>query len=66
MGWGKSQTKETADDLRRRANETLEAWNTRFEVAKNKAAEKGEDIKQRAGETEEEFRNRIAKAIQRR
>ncbi|KAH9962033.1 hypothetical protein BGW80DRAFT_1255754 [Lactifluus volemus] len=48
LGWGKSQTKETTDDLRRRANETLDAWNTRFEEAKKKAAEKGEDIKKRA------------------
>jgi hypothetical protein len=63
LGWGKSQTRETADDLKRRANETLDAWNARFEEAKQKAAEKGEDIKQRAGETEEDFRNRIAKVI---
>ena len=66
LRWGKSQTRETTDDLKRRANETLEAWNARFEEAKQKAAEKGEDIMQRAGETEADFRNRIAKAIQRR
>jgi len=47
-------------------DETQEAWNSRFEEAKGKAAEKGEDIKRRLGETEEDFRDRIAKAIQRR
>ncbi|KAI0248216.1 hypothetical protein BJV78DRAFT_1284997 [Lactifluus subvellereus] len=66
LRWGKSQTRETTDDLKHRANETLEVWNVRFEEAKKKAMEKGEDIRQRADETEEDFRNRIAKAIQRR
>jgi len=66
LGWGRSQTRDAADDLKRRVDETQEAWKSRFEEAKQKAAEKGEDIKQRLGETEDEFRNRIAKAIQRR
>jgi hypothetical protein len=52
--------------LKRRVDETQEAWVSRFEDAKRKAAEKGEDIKQHAEETEEQFRDRIAKAIQRR
>jgi hypothetical protein len=47
--WGKLQTWETADDLKRHANEMLDSWNARFEGAKQKVAEKGEDIKQRAG-----------------
>ena len=64
MSWGKAETRASADELKRRANETQEAWNARFEEAKRKAAEKGEEIKQRVGETEEEFRDRIAKAIQ--
>ncbi len=63
LGWGRSQTKEVADELKRRANETQEAWNARFEEAKRQAERKGEDIMQRAGETEEDFRRRIAKAI---
>ena len=66
LGWGRSQTRDAADDLKRRADETQEAWKSRFEEAKQKAAEKGEDIKQRLGETEDEFRNRVAKAIQKR
>jgi transketolase len=66
LRWGKSETQASVDDLKRRANETQEAWNSRFEEAKRKAVEKGEDIKQRVGETEEEFRNRIAEAIQKR
>ncbi|KAF8482482.1 hypothetical protein DFH94DRAFT_627751 [Russula ochroleuca] len=66
LSWGKAETRASADELKRRANETQEAWNARFEEAKRKAAEKGEEIKQRVGETEEEFRDRIAKAIQKR
>jgi hypothetical protein len=66
LSWGKSETRASADDLKRRANETLDAWNSRFEEAKRKASEKGEDIKRRVDETEEEFRDRIAKAIQKR
>ncbi len=63
FSWGRSQTQEAADELKRRANETQEAWIARFEEAKKKAERKGEDIIQRAGETEEDFRRRIAKAI---
>jgi ElaB/YqjD/DUF883 family membrane-anchored ribosome-binding protein len=63
FSWGKAQTQEAADELKRRANETQETWNARFEEAKKKAERKGEDIVQRAGETEEDFRRRIAKAI---
>ncbi|KAH9044197.1 hypothetical protein EDB84DRAFT_1470690 [Lactarius hengduanensis] len=63
LSWGRSQTQEVADELKRRANETQEAWNARFEEAKKKAEQKGEDIMQRAGETEEDFRRRIAKAV---
>jgi hypothetical protein len=44
-------------------DKTQEAWKTRFEEAKRRAAEKGEDIKQRLGKTESEFGNRIAKVI---
>jgi hypothetical protein len=66
LSWGKAETRASADELKRRANETQDAWNSRFEEAKRKAAEKGEEIKQRVGETEEEFRDRIAKAIQKR
>jgi hypothetical protein len=68
-GWmnrGKSQARAASNDLKRRADETQEAWNSRFEDAKRKAAQTGEDIKQRASETEEDFRSRIAEAIQRR
>jgi hypothetical protein len=61
LSWGRSQTRDTAGDPKRRADESQEVWKARFE-AKRKAAEKGEDIKQRLGETEDEFRNRIAKA----
>ncbi|KAI0251726.1 hypothetical protein BJV78DRAFT_1361330 [Lactifluus subvellereus] len=65
---GKSQTQETANDLKRRANETLEAWDAQFKKARQKVAEKDEDIKRRAGETREDFRFRdqIGKAIRRR
>ena len=63
FSWGRSQSQEAAEDLKRRANETQEAWNNRFEEAKKNAERKGEDIMQRAGETEEDFRRRIAKAI---
>jgi ElaB/YqjD/DUF883 family membrane-anchored ribosome-binding protein len=63
FSWGKAQTQEAADELKRRANETQDAWNARFEEAKKKAERKGEDIVRRAGETEEDFRRRIAKAI---
>ena len=63
FSWGKAQSQEAADELKRRANETQEAWNARFEEAKKKAERKGEDVLQRAGETEEDFRRRIAKAI---
>jgi len=66
LNWGKSESRAAANDLKRRADETQEVWNTRFEEAKRKAGEKGEDVKRRLGETEEEFRDRIAKAIQRR
>ena len=64
FSWGKSQTLEAADELKRHANETHEAWNARFEEAKKKAERKGADIKQRVDETEEDFRRRIAKAIE--
>ena len=63
FSWGKAQSQEAADELNRWANETQEAWNTRFEEAKKKAERKGESVLQRAGETEEDFRRRIAKAI---
>ena len=66
MSWGKSETQASINDLKRRADETQEAWVSRFEDAKRKAAEKGEDIKQRVGETEEQFRDRVARAIQKR
>ena len=66
MSWGRSESQASINDLKRRVDETQEAWVSRFEDAKRKAAEKGEDIKQRAEETEEEFRDRVAKAIQRR
>lgn len=64
FNWGRQQTQEAADELKRRADETHESWNARFEEAKKEAERKGEDIKQRyTGETEEDFRRRIAKAI---
>ena len=66
MSWGRSQTRDAVDDLKRSVDETQEAWKARFEEAKRKAAEKGEDVKQRLGETEDDYRDRIAKAIQRR
>ena len=62
FSWGKVQNQEAADKLKRRANETQEAWNARFEEAKKKAERKGEDVLQRAGETED-FRRWIVKAI---
>ncbi|KAH9963784.1 hypothetical protein BC827DRAFT_88743 [Russula dissimulans] len=65
LSWGKSESQAAVNDLKRHADETQEAWNSRFEEAKRKATEKGEDVKRRLGETEEEFRDRIAKAIQR-
>jgi len=52
--------------MKRRADETQEAWKARFEEAKREAAEKGEDMKRRLDETEDEFRNRVARAIERR
>ena len=66
LSWGRSESQASINDRKRRADETQEAWISRFEDAKRKAAEKGEEIKQRAGETEDQFRDRIAKAIQRR
>jgi hypothetical protein len=66
LSWGRSQTRDAADDLKRRTDKTQEAWKAKFDEAKRRAAEKGEDVKQRLGETEDEFRNRIANAIQRR
>jgi hypothetical protein len=66
MSWGRSESQASINDLKRRVDETQEAWVSRFEDAKRKAGEKGEDIKQRAEETEEQFRDRIAKAIQKR
>ncbi|KAN0106993.1 hypothetical protein V8E52_010595 [Russula decolorans] len=66
LSWGRSESQASINDLKRRVDETQEAWVSRFEDAKRKAAEKGEDIKQHAEETEEQFRDRIAKAIQRR
>ena len=66
LNWGRSESEASINDLKRRADETQEAWASRFEDAKRRAAEKGEDIKQRAQETEEEFRDRVAKAIQKR
>jgi hypothetical protein len=66
LSWGKSQTRDAAEDMKRRADETQEAWKVRFEDAKREATQKGEDMKQRLDETEDEFRNRVAKAIERR
>jgi hypothetical protein len=59
-----------ADDLQRRANKTLEAWDAQFKEARHKVTEKDEDItgKLRASETGEVFHfwNRVVKAIRRR
>jgi hypothetical protein len=64
LSWGRSESQASINDLKRRVDETQEAWVSRFEDAKRKAVEKGEgSIKQRAEETEEQFRDRrIAKA----
>jgi hypothetical protein len=66
LSWGRSQTRDAADDLKCRADGSQEVWKARFEKAERKAAEKGEDVKQHPGETEDEFRNcnRNAKACE--
>ncbi|KAI0249032.1 hypothetical protein BJV78DRAFT_1284288 [Lactifluus subvellereus] len=52
LSWGKSQTRETADDLKTAARmRRWRAWDARFKEARHKVAEKDEDIKRRAGET---------------
>lgn len=63
---GRSKSQASVDDLKRRVDETQDAWFSRFEDAKRRAAEKGENIIKRAEETEEEFRDRIARAIEKR
>jgi oligoendopeptidase F len=65
IGWGKDQAAKTAEDLKRRANETEADFSQRWEEARAKAKAKGEEVVQRVGETEEQYRIRIARAIAR-
>jgi hypothetical protein len=44
LSWGRSESQASINDLKRRVDETQEAWVSLFEDAKRKAVEKGEVV----------------------